>query len=119
MLMAAAGLFAWGACSLDAEALTGHWQAVAYYENGQTKAAPLDSIRLRFLPGSGYEFTSQGLYHESGTFRVSVKYLFFTDSTQYPAKSHVVKVLYLSPDSLKIQMAQENVEQVLFFVRRQ
>lgn len=105
-------------CSLHEKDVAGEWQAVAFFENGQSQAANLDSVSLRLSPEGGYEFRSQGFYREAGSYRVSVRYLFMTDTTQTPAKEHIVKVLYLSEDTLKVRMAHEDKEQVLFFARR-
>lgn len=105
-------------CSLREKDVAGDWQAVAFFENGQSKAAKLDSVSLRLSPEGGYEFRSQGFYRESGSYRVSVRYLFLTDTTQTPAIEHIVKVLYLSEDTLKVRMNHADKEQVLFFARK-
>lgn len=105
------------ACTLQQKDVAGVWQAVAFYENGKTVAAPLDSVRLKLSPEGGYEFKSQGFYSESGQFRVSARFLFLNDTTREPAKEHIVKVLHLSEDSLKIQMSREDKEQVLFLAK--
>ena len=103
------------ACTLDTKQLQGVWKPVALYENGQSLAAPLDSVALHFSPENGqYEFRSIGFYREAGPFRVSGKYLFLTDTTEKPAQEHVLKVLFLSADTLKIQMKKAEREQVLF-----
>ena len=106
------------ACALHENDVAGDWQAVAFYENGKSNPVKLDSVTLRLSPEGGYDFRSQGFYREAGSYRVSVRYLFLTDTTQTPAKDHIVKVLYLSADTLKIRMSHENKEQVLFFARR-
>ena len=109
------------ACSLQEKDVAGFWQAVSFFENGKTVTAnnlDLDAVSLRLTPEGGYEFHSQGSYYETGTYRVSARYLFLNDTTRSPAKEHVVKVLYLSADTLKIQMSQDNKEQVLFLARR-
>ncbi len=110
------------ACSLQEKDVAGYWQAVSFFENGKTVTAnnlDLDAVSLRLTPDGGYEFHSQGSYYETGRYRVSVKYLFLTDTTRTPAKEHVVKVLHLSADTLKIQMSQDNKEQVLFLARKE
>ncbi|MCK6694484.1 MAG: hypothetical protein L6Q97_20600 [Thermoanaerobaculia bacterium] len=106
-------------CSLHEKDVAGEWRAVAFFENGRSLATNLDSVSLRLSPEGGYEFRSQGFYRESGSYRVSVRYLFMTDTTQTPVKEHIVKVLYLSSDTLKIRMSYDNKEQVLFLARRQ
>lgn len=110
-------LLLFAACALDQHTLAGQWQAVAFYENGHTVHTALDSVALHLTPEGGYEFRSQGYYRESGNYRVSANYLFLTDDTATPPKEHVVKVLYLSADSLKLQMSNDKKEQVLFFAR--
>lgn len=105
------------ACALDADRLTGRWRAVALYQAGQKVAAPLDSVRLIFHGMERFEFHSAGFYYETGPFRTSGKHLFLTDTTLHPAKEHTLKVLYLSDDTLKIQMKKEAAEQVLFLAK--
>lgn len=108
-------LLSFSACSLDIKQLNGSWKPVAFYEDGQSLAAPLDSVSLRFSPDVGqYEFRSVGFYREAGPFRVSGNHLFLTDTTEKPAQEHVLKVLFLSADTLKIQMKKADREQVLF-----
>ncbi len=102
------------ACSLDVRQLNGIWKPVAFYENGQTLAAPLDSVALVFAENGQYEFRSIGFYREAGPFRLDGKLLFLTDTTQKPAQEHALKVLFLSADTLKIQMKKAGQEQVLF-----
>ncbi len=107
------------ACALKEEDIAGQWHASAFYENGQTLAVPLDSVKLLLKPDGGYEFRSLGFYRESGQYRVSIRYLFLTDTTEQPEVEHVLKVLYVSEDSLKIRMNQNGKEQVLFFAKQQ
>jgi hypothetical protein len=107
------------ACSLDVKQLIGHWQAVAFFENGQSLAAPLDSVALTFAENGYYEFRSIGFYREAGPFRLDGKLLFLNDTTQKPAKERTLKVLFLSADTLKIQMQKAGQEQVLFFKKTQ
>ena len=109
------------ACSLQNKDVAGYWEAVSFFENGKTVTAgnlDLKAVSLKLTPEGGFEFHSQGSYYETGTYRVSARYLFLTDTTRYPAKEHVVKVLHLSADTLKIQMSQDSKEQVLFLARR-
>ena len=106
-------------CWLKEQDVEGRWQATGFYENGQQVAVNLDSITLWFSPEGGYEFRSQGFYRESGSFRVSARYLFLTDTTVQPPVEHTLNVLYVSEDSLKIRMKQADNEQVLFFARRE
>ena len=105
------------ACTLDVERLTGKWHAVAFYESGQSLAAPLDSVALAFTGEGQYVFRSTGYYREQGPFRVSGAHLYLTDTTEYPPKEHVLKVLFLSEDTLKILMSKAERPQVLFFKR--
>ena len=105
-------------CTVDPNKLTGTWQAVAFYENGKTVSAPLDSVRLHLAVNAGYEFRSQGFYQESGSYRVAASYLFLEDTTVVPKKERTVKVLFLSSDTLKIEMKQSGNRQVLFFKRQ-
>lgn len=105
-------------CSIDERALVGQWQATAFFENGQLLATPLDAVSLQFTAQGGYTFASAGYYREAGSFRLSMRYLFLVDSTELAPKEHVLKVLYLSDDSLKIRMEKEGREQVLFFAKQ-
>ena len=105
-------------CTIKQEDIAGRWQAAGFYENGRQVPAKLDSIALSFFADGGYEFRSQGFYRESGSYRLSVRYLFLTDTTVQPPAEHVLKVLYVSGDSLKIRMNQKGNEQVLFFSRK-
>lgn len=106
------------ACSLDTKQLNGVWKPVALYEKGQSLAAPLDSVGLVFAENGHYEFRSIGFYREAGPFRLDGKLLFLTDTTQTPAKERVVKILFLSADTLKIQMKKAEREQVLFLKKQ-
>lgn len=79
---------------------------------------PLDSVRLVFSPDGQYEFRSVGFYREQGPFRLSGSHLFLTDTTEKPAKEHVLRVLFLSSDTLKILMKKGDAEQVLFLKKQ-
>ena len=116
MLLLLAAL--WNGCTLQESDLPGRWQAVAFYQNGRRVQTPLDVVALDLLPDGRYQFQSQGLYRENGTYHLSMFYLFLTDTTVQPAKEHTVKILYLSADSLKIRMQEAGKEQVLFFRRQ-
>lgn len=108
----------WMACTMNQKDLAGTWQAVAFYKNQKSAEVPLDSVMLRFTSDGAYEFRSQGFYRESGDYRLSAAYVFLSDTTENPPLQHTLKVLYLSADSLKIQMAAGDEKQVLFFVRK-
>lgn len=107
------------ACSLDVKQLEGHWQAGAFYEKGQSVNVPLDEISLDFYPAGRYAFHSTAHYSEYGTFRDSGHHLYLTDTTIVVPKVRKIKVLYLSSDSLKIEMAKEGHSQVLFLYHQQ
>ncbi|HRI60821.1 MAG TPA: hypothetical protein PK228_13880 [Saprospiraceae bacterium] len=111
-------LIVFTACALDIDLLTGQWHAVAFYEKGQSLDAPLDSVALVFSGEGQYEFRSMGLYRERGPFRVSGTHLFLTDTTEKPAQEHVLNILFLSADTLKIQMKKGDSEQVLFLKKQ-
>lgn len=102
------------ACSLDINLLSGRWKAVGLFENGQSLPAPLDSVALTFSSDMQYEFRTIGFYREAGPFRIADTHLFLSDTTERPPKEHVLKVLFLSDDTLKIQMVKGGKEQVLF-----
>jgi hypothetical protein len=104
-------------CSLDEQLLEGSWQAIALYENGKKRTVPLDEVQLHLGPESAYRFTSVGFYEEKGHFRSSAKFLFLTDTSTTPNKEHVIKVLFLSEDTLKIRMMQDSARQALFLTR--
>lgn len=102
-------------CTLNVKQLEGQWQAVAFYEEGQSSSAVLDSVALVLEPAKQrYEFRSMGRYQESGPLRVEGKHLFLTDTTVQPERGRVVRVLFLSDDTLKLLMAAGGKEQVLF-----
>lgn len=111
-------LLSWAACSPDVQHLPGQWRAVAFYEKGEALAAPLDSVGLHFSPDGQYEFRSVGYYRERGPFRVAGNHLFLTDTTEEPAQEHVLRVLFLSADTLKILMKEGDTEQVLFLKKQ-
>lgn len=110
-------LFLLTRCTPDEGELCGAWKATAFYENGKTVPVSLDSVRLALTPDHRYRFNSIGFYSESGTWNVATSYLIFTDTTTEPAHERMVKVLYQSADSLKIQMDQNGATQVLFLAR--
>lgn len=104
-------------CLPDETELAGAWQAVGFYENGQASAAPIDSVRLVLNTGGSYVFSTVGQYREKGLYRLSLHYLFLQDTTQEPSPEHILKILYLSRDSMKLQMESGGQEQVLFLKR--
>lgn len=105
-------------CTLDTRLLTGSWRAVGFYEKGQSLATPLDSVALSFNGENQYEFRSIGYYCERGPFRVAGAHLYLTDTTVQPSKEHVLKVLFLSADTLKIEMRKGENAQVLFLKKQ-
>ena len=116
-LLFAAILFI-ASCSLDVGLLFGHWQASAFYENGQTARAQTEVVSLEFSADGRYQFRSSAHYSEAGTFRESGHVLYLTDTTATPSKVRKIKVLYLSNDTLKIKMGKDGKEQVLFLYRQ-
>ena len=105
-------------CTLDMGLLCGHWQASAFYENGQTAPAETAQVSLDFTPDGRYVFRSSAHYSEAGQFRESGHFLYLTDTTATPSKTRKIKVLYLSSDTLKIKMGKDGKEQVLFLYRQ-
>ncbi len=106
------------ACGIDESHLTGHWQAVSFYEQGQTVVFPLDSIRLAFAPDNHYHFQSVGQYREAGPYRLLWRYLSLRDTTANPPQERMVEILFASADTLKIRMRKADKEQVLFLAKR-
>lgn len=104
-------------CALDESSLAGDWRATAFYENGQTVNTKIDSVRLSIYPDHHYQFYSQGFYQEAGTWKSSINYLFFNDTTANPPKERMLKVLFQSADSIKLKMESNGAEQVLFLGR--
>lgn len=107
------------ACNLDEDTLRGRWGAAAFFEEGQSVAAPLDEVSLEFLPTGQYVFRGPFKYSEAGRFKCSMHYLLLTDTTVFPPHEKTLKVLFLSPDSLKIRMEKDGRQQVLFFGKQQ
>ncbi len=106
-------------CAVDQEKLLGTWQAVAYFEVGQSINTPLNKVRLTLSPSGDYNFKSIGYYEEKGQYRVAGKYLFLLDTTAVIPKERAVKILYLASDSLKIGMEADGKKQTVFFGRVQ
>ncbi len=104
-------------CELDTQHLTGRWRAIALYEGGQTVTAPLDSVLLHFSENGNYKFGTIGFYREEGPFRVAGKHLFLTDTTEKTPKEHILEVLFLSNDTLKLRMEKDGNEQVMFLTK--
>ncbi|HMX40708.1 MAG TPA: hypothetical protein PKD78_10285 [Saprospiraceae bacterium] len=105
-------------CTLNVNHLTGSWRAIGFYEEGHSIDTPLDSVLLWLEPGQQrYRFRSIGYYHEAGRLRVQDQLLYLTDTTVSPQQLRTVQVLFLSPDTLKLQMADNGREQVLFLAR--
>jgi hypothetical protein len=103
------------ACTADPEQLAGHWQAVAFFENGQTVAVALDSVRLILHPGGHYHFKSLGEYSEAGRWRSSVRYLLLTDTTDgAELRERALQVQVVTTDTLKLMMKQQGKTQLLF-----
>jgi len=103
------------ACSPDPAYLPGKWKAAAFFENRRRVEMPLDSVALTLTPDGGYEFRSIGYYRESGPYRLAGAYLYLTDTTDTPQREHTVKILHVSPDTLKLLMQSGDKRQVLFF----
>jgi hypothetical protein len=101
-------------CNIEESQLSGSWQALQFYENGQSSKAPLNEVKLTFSPNNRYQFQSIGLYSESGKWRCASNYLILKDTTANPPTERMLKVLYQSSDSLKIRMDLNGAEQVLF-----
>lgn len=106
-------------CTVDQHKLSGTWQAVAYFEAGQSVNTPLEAVRLSFADNGGYIFHSIGFYEEAGQYRVAGKYLFLRDTTEPNAAERAVKVQFLSKDSLKIGMEADGKRRVVFFGKLQ
>lgn len=112
-------VFLIASCELKVSQLSGSWQAVAFYEDGQSSSVPLDSVSLSLEPSAGhYRFRSIGRYEESGPLRLEGRYLFLTDTTVLPAQHRTLRVLFLSDDTLKLLMSAEGKEQVLFLGKK-
>jgi hypothetical protein len=109
------GVFA--ACSPDPVHVPGNWKAVAFFEDRQRVQMPLDSVALLLTPEGSYVFRSIGYYRESGPYRLAGAYLYLTDTTDTPQREHTVKILDVSPDTLKLLMQSGDKRQVLFFSR--
>jgi hypothetical protein len=107
-------------CAIDESLLIGKWHATAYYENGQRADAPLDSIVLVFDAQNQYRYQTIGQYREAGTYRTDMKYLFLKDSTgNASSEERLMRILYLSKDSLKLLMGAEGKDLVLFLGRKE
>jgi hypothetical protein len=109
--------FVFFSCNPDKGKLIGSWQAVAYYEMGQSIATQLDSVRITFSPSGDYTFKSIGYYEESGQYRLSGKYLFLRDTSAKNPEEHALKLEFLSADSLKIGMEFNGKKQTVFFLK--
>lgn len=101
-------------CTIEESQLSGSWQAVQFYENGQSTNVPLNEVKLTFSPNNLYQFQSMGFYSEAGKWRCASNYLILKDTTANPPTERMLKVLYQSSDSLKIRMDRNGAEQVLF-----
>jgi hypothetical protein len=109
-------LFLFG-CNLDEKELIGHWQASHFYESGQSVSVSLNDVYLDILENNRYFFKGAYQYTEAGHFSSSMHFLFLNDTTAKEPKEKILKVLYLSSDSLKIRMENAGKEQVLFFAK--
>ncbi len=107
-------LLSCASCSLDVKKLEGHWQASAFFENGQSANTSLEDVSIDFYPSGRYSFRSKAHYSEFGTFRSSGHHLYLIDTTIAAPNVRKIKVLYLSDDSLKIEMAKSGHSQILF-----
>ncbi len=111
-------LICMSSCAPDVRFLDGAWALTGYYQDGQSVSAALDSVSLVFGSEKTYEFRSVGFYRENGTFRTSGNFLFLLDTTAQEKKERALKILFLSDDSLKLEMRHDSVEQVLFFTKK-
>lgn len=106
------------ACSVDPNAVLGHWKAVGFYEKGQNiGGVPLDSVYLQLNTNGRYIFKSLAHYHEAGTYRVAGRFLLLTDTMVAAPAERAIGLLPCPLDTLKLQMLQEDREQVLFLAR--
>lgn len=104
-------------CTVDPKMLVGNWQAVDYFEMGQSINTPLDSVQLSFSNTGNYTFRSIGLYEEEGQYRVGGKYLFLRDMTIQHPKEKAYKIQFIAADSLKIGMEADGKARTVFFGR--
>lgn len=107
-------------CGTDAALLVGEWQAAAFFEEGQSVPAPLDSTQLVFYPNGTYQYRTLGQYREAGRYTTDLKYLFLRDTNQAetPKTERTLRVLFVSKDSLKLLMSAAGKDQVVFWKRK-
>ena len=105
-------------CTVRKEKLAGTWQAVAYYEAGQSIQTPLEEVQLSFSPAGDYSFKSIGYYEEKGAYRVTGRFLFLTDTTVHEPLERALKIQYLSDDTLKIGMEADGNKRAVFFCKK-
>jgi hypothetical protein len=106
------------ACSVDPKTVVGQWRAIGFYEKGQTiSGVPLDSVQLHLNANGRYVFKSLARYQEAGTYRVAGRFLLITDTMVKEPTERAIGLLPCHSDTLKLQMMQEDREQVLFLAR--
>lgn len=112
-------LAAFYACQSDYTApLQGHWQGTLLLE-GQD-SVPIDPTLLQF------SFTEQGKYsfnstlnqREAGTYRMQGDLLYTRDTLTKQTKEKVVRLEFVTPDSLVMNMQQGEQARVLYLVRK-
>ena len=107
-------IFFCASCEEDNSAalLYGTWKVAAIYENNQAKDMAIGNIRFQFNENGNYTYNSNADYAEAGSFYVSRKLLYTTDTINADRIKKSVKIKELTVDSLFLDMNQGGIPQL-------
>jgi len=112
-------LAGFSACQSDRTApLQGNWQGTLLLE--AQDSVPIDPALLQFsfTEGGRYSFTSTLNQREAGTYRLQGDLLYTRDTLSNQTKEKVVRLEFVAPDSLVMNMQQGEQARVLYLVRK-
>ena len=107
------------ACNSDnKELMVGSWDAVSFIQEDSTYQIDLSKVKLSFDAQGNYCYQSNLLHEECGHFKVQKEYLSLKDTTREETSSKNLAFEFIDEDSLKLNMMNENLSQILIFKRR-
>lgn len=102
---------------LEADLLTGNWQASEVLEEGRPLGIEPSLIRMQFTDNGKYSYSSTLNYQEAGTYYLEDNYLFTTDTLNQASTEKTVEIILLSADSLHLKMIDSGKERLLKLYR--
>ena len=108
-------VFAFLSCNqLDSSLLIGYWKGDQLIEKGVDKGAKL--VEFSFNDNGVYTYQNS-YYKEAGYYRISENKLYTKDSTREDALEKVVRISFLTNDTMHLEMNAKGIPQVLKCVK--